>query len=75
MNAIPIGSICHNEDNALAPDHRRIGLWLDTRDMRLWADAKDPHIAHDDTFGSVESARVAARKAWSGTQWAYRDED
>lgn len=71
---IPVGSICHSDDNASDPQHRRIGLWLDA-DGRLWADAGNPHIALDGTFAGVEAARVAARRAWAGPQWAYRDED
>lgn len=69
-----IGSICHNDDDARDPNARRVVLWLGG-DGRLMADADAPHVAHDDTFASVAEARTAARKAWSGPAWDYRDAD
>lgn len=71
---VPLGSICHNDDNHNDPSHRRVGIWLDV-DGKMWADADAPYVAHEDTFSSVESARKAARRSWGGPQWAYRDED
>jgi len=71
---IPVGTICHGEDDHKDPTHRRVGIWLDG-EGQMWADAAAPHVVHPDTFTSVEAARVAARKAWAGPEWAYRDSD
>jgi hypothetical protein len=65
-----IGTICHNEDNASDPDHRRIEIWVDT-DGEIWADRENPQSGHAPKAKDVDDAVRMASQLWSGPAWDF----
>lgn len=67
-----LGTICHNDDNASDPHHRRIEIWVDP-DGTIWADRDNPQKDHAPTARDVEHARGMARRVWGGPAWDFRE--
>jgi len=68
LNATTIGTICHNDDNAMDADHRRIEIWVEGG--QLLADRNNPQN-HGDAKDVNEAVRMASQ-LWSGREWDFR---
>lgn len=69
-----LGTICHNDDNAADPDHRRVEVWMD-EDGVIWADRNSPHRPDMPEASSYEHAIKLCRAAWGGAVWDWRTDD
>lgn len=73
MKPIRVATICHNEDDHIGPNHRRVRLELHKKGRAyVWCDESGEDLQVVPHEATVYDAEIAAIHGWGASEWDLR---